>query len=121
VKLEALDGADIRKAKQVLAFEATRLAHGEQEATAAQQSAKKVFGGAGIADEMPTHQVAFPVPVFEVLADSGLCKSRGAARRLIQQGGARIGDTRVTDVHAMLDGPAVVWAGKKRAVRVEEK
>ena len=88
---------------------------------AAQKSAQKVFGGAGIADEMPTHQVVFPVPVFEVLADSGLCKSRGAARRLIQQGGARLGDTRVTDVHAMLEAPTVVWAGKKRAVRVEEK
>ena len=67
---------------------------------------------------MPSIEVQFPASVIDVLVASELAKSRGAARRLIQQGGARIGREKVGDIDAVVDGEAVVWAGKKRAVRV---
>jgi tyrosyl-tRNA synthetase len=115
--LESLQGADIRKAKQVLALEATALAHGREEAERALEAAKKVFAGGGSAD-MPTIELCLPVSVIDVLVQSELAKSRGAARRLIQQGGARIGTIKVGDIDAMVEIESVVWAGKKRAVKV---
>ena len=114
---EALQGADIRKAKAALAYEATRLAHGEAEAQKAQEAAKAAFSGAATAD-MPQHAVQFPADIVAVLKGSGLAQSNGAARRLIQGGGVRIGDVKVTDTQAQLDGECVLWAGKKRCVRV---
>ena len=116
-ELERLDGADIREAKRVLAWEATALAHGAAEADRAAEAAAAAFSG-GVSADMPTFPTAFPRPIVELLADSGLVQSRSAARRLIAQGGVRVGDARVTDVDAVLDGESVLWAGKKKAVRV---
>jgi tyrosyl-tRNA synthetase len=116
-ELEALEGADVREAKKVLAREATVLAHGEAAATEAAAAAAKVFSGGASAD-MPTFKVALPAPVVDLMAASGLCKSKGEARRLIKQGGARIEGERVTSVDAILASDAVLWAGKKRAVRI---
>jgi tyrosyl-tRNA synthetase len=116
-KLEALQGAEIRKAKQVLAYETTKLAHGGEEAERALKAAREVFSGAGSRD-MPTIEMSLPVSIIDILVTSQLAKSRGAARRLIQQGGARIGRDKVTDVDAVLEDEGVVWAGKKRAVKV---
>lgn len=115
--LAALTGADIRTAKHVLAYEATVLAHGEAAAKAAQAAAKAAFTGGASAD-MPTLSAAFPVSVIEVLVDSGLAKSKGAARRLIKGGGVRLGAAKISDPAALLEGEEVVWAGKKRCVRV---
>ena len=61
---------------------------------------------------------ALPTPLLDVLVGSGLAASKGAARRLIKGGGVRIGTTKITDVSATLDAEGVVWAGKKRCVRV---
>jgi tyrosyl-tRNA synthetase len=116
-ELEALQGADIREAKQVLALEATTLAHGAAAAEEAAGAAAKVFAGGASAD-MPTHTTALPAPLVDVMVASGLCKSKGEARRLIKQGGARIESERVTSVDAVLESEGVVWAGKKRAVRI---
>ena len=115
--LAALTGADIRTAKHVLAYEATVLAHGEAAARAAQTAAQAAFTGGASAD-MPTLSVAFPVPVLDVLVGSELAKSKGAARRLIKGGGVRIGSVKISDPAALLEGEEVVWAGKKRCVRV---
>ena len=112
-----LTGADIRQAKAALAFEATRLAHGEAEAQKAQAAAKAAFSGAAT-DNMPTVAVAFPTGLVAVLKEANLAQSNGAARRLIQGGGVRIGDNKVTDIGATVSGECVVWAGKKRCVRV---
>ena len=56
--------------------------------------------------------------IVNALKESGLANSNGAARRLIQGGGVRIGDTKVTDIHANLEAECVLWAGKKRCVRI---
>ncbi len=115
----ALEGADIREAKAVLAWEATAIAHGEDAANAARDAARKVFSGAA-SDAMPTHALSFPVSVLDAYVASGLTPSKGAARRLIQQGGARFESDKITDVEHSLDAPGVLWAGKKRAVRIIE-
>jgi tyrosyl-tRNA synthetase len=112
-----LQGADIRTAKAALAFEATRLAHGEGEAKKAQAAAKAAFSGAANSD-MPTVLMTLPASVIETLVGSGLCQSKGAARRLIQGGGVRIDSCKVTDAGAVLTDDGVLWAGKKRCVRV---
>jgi tyrosyl-tRNA synthetase len=113
----ALQGAEIREAKRVLAWEATALAHGAEAADAAAAAAAKVFSG-GASKDMPTHPVAFPGRVLDVYVASGLAQSKGAARRLIQQGGARFESEKILDVEYEIAGPGVLWAGKKRAVRL---
>lgn len=116
--LAQLEGADVRQAKAVLAWEATALAHGAEEADKAQSAAKKLFAGGGISDDMPTLTTALPASVLDLYVAAGLTKSKGEARRLIKQGGARIDKERITDPEATLDREAILWAGKKRAVRI---
>lgn len=116
-ELAALTGADIRNAKHVLAYEATALAHGKDAAAAAQKAAKQAFSG-GASLDMPTFAAPLPLSLIDVLTGSKLAASKGAARRLIKGGGVRIGTTKITDVAATVDAESVVWAGKKRCVRV---
>ena len=118
-ELSQLKGADIRKAKARLAFEATKLNHGEAAAEAARSAAQAVFAG-GRSVNMPTHQIEFPVGVLDAFALSGLAKSKGEARRLIKMGGAKIGTEKITDPELQLTEPCVLWAGKKRAVQLVE-
>lgn len=118
-ELERLQGADIREAKRALAFEATALAHGEAAAAAAAEAALAAFSG-GVSADMPSFQTALPRPVVEVLVGGGLAKSRSDAKRLIQGGGVSFGDERISDINAELRSEGVLWAGKKRAVRVVE-
>ena len=82
-----------------------------------QEAAKAAFSGAAT-DNMPTVAVAFLAGLVAVLKEAHLAQSNGAARRLIQGGGVRIGDNKVTDIAATVTEECVVWAGKKRCVRV---
>ncbi len=127
-ELEALKGADIRKAKQALAFEVTKLVHGEDEALKAQEGAKAMTVGTAAAD-LPTYEVrredlASGVRLVSILAAAGLTKSVSEGRRMVKGGGVRVGNDKVSDVDLVLSGddiPAdgvVVRVGKKRAVRV---
>jgi tyrosyl-tRNA synthetase len=127
-ELEALEGAAIREAKAVLAFEATRMLHGEAEADRARRGAAEMVAGSGSAD-MPTHTVPRDaleagVSIVVVLADAGLCKSRSEARRLIKGGAVKLNGDKVADIDAAVHarhlaaGAAVLRVGKKRAVRV---
>jgi tyrosyl-tRNA synthetase len=119
-RLEALEGADIRQAKQVLAYEATALAHGEAEAQKARDAAGAAFSG-GVSDAMPTLAVTFPVGLLDALVSSGLCKSKGDARRQVQQGAVKLGadrETKVDDPHLELSAETVLWKGKKNCVRL---
>jgi tyrosyl-tRNA synthetase len=119
-ELESLSGADVRKAKAVLAFEATKLAHGEAEAVKARDAASAAFSG-GVSADMPTLQTAMPASILDVLVESGLCKSKGDARRQIQQNAIRLGserDQHVNDVGQVLTEETVVWRGKKNCVRI---
>ena len=131
-RLEALEGADIRQAKAVLAHEATKLIHGEEEAAKAEAGAKALFAGPGAGGDMedvptstlPADRINGGVVLTELLAEVGLAKSKSEARRLIQQGGVRINDDRIEDVEQNIttdhftDNAALLRVGKKKYHRV---
>ncbi len=128
-RFDAMEGASLREAKRVLAFEATVLTHGEAAARAAEQAAQAMFGDGGDAAEMPETVVAQDrfaagVPAVDLLVETGLAASKGAARRLIQQGGASLNGMRLDTVEATVkstdvqDGAVILRAGKKRYHRV---
>lgn len=129
-KLCDVDGADIRNAKETLAYEATALLHGKDEAEKARGAARALFSGDGSADEgVPTYQVEPPVleggiAAFVLLADSGLVDSRSEARRLIKQGGAYVNDERIESFDRKItssdirEGAILLRAGKKRYMKV---
>lgn len=117
-ELAKLEGAQVREAKRVLAFEATKMVHGADAAQAADDAAKKVFSGKGAVDA-PTVVMALPAGIVDVLKAAGFAKSNGEARRLIKQGGVRVGDTKVTDAEATVDVETLVWRGKKKVVQVK--
>lgn len=124
-----LTGADIRQAKEVLAFEATRIAHGETAAREAQEASRKLFGERVVTDAVPTTEVEASelragIPVPELFVRVGLCSSRSEARRLIQQGGVYLNDAPVTSPDllvtksSLVDGFLLLRVGKKRYHRV---
>jgi len=128
-RFEAMEGAALRAAKRVLAFEATVLTHGDAAARAAEQAAQAMFGGDGDAAAMPetvVPQGRFDTGVLaiDLLVETGLAASKGAARRLIQQGGASLNGTRLDTLDATVtstdvrDGAVILRAGKKRYHRV---
>ena len=106
--LGALKDSEINKAKKILAYEVTKLVHGEQEAQKAAESAEALFGGGGNLDNMPTTvltegQAAQGLQVVDLLVMSQLAKSRGDARRLVEGGGVWLADAKVTDVFMPVD------------------
>ena len=131
LKLEALQGAGINEAKKVLAFETTKLLHGEQAAIEAAETARKVFeegmtGGALPTVDLPRATLESGVPLLQLLVDAGLAASKGEARRLVQGGGIRVNDQPAADealicnlTHANNDGAIKLSAGKKKHVLVK--
>ena len=133
-KLAALEGADLRRAKQVLAYEATRITHGQEAADKAQAAAQAAFGeatkgGLGDMEGIPTtpvagERLAAGIPLAELMAEVELVRSRGEARRLIQQGGAYVNDERIEHVDAVVSETdltpegILLRAGKKRYHRL---
>ncbi len=117
-ELAQLQGADIREAKRVLAFEATRIAHGEAAAREADATAAQLFSG-GAAADAPSVTVTFPISILDAMVAADLAQSKGQARRLIQQGGVRVGESKVSDVDLVLHEPVMLWKGKKQAVQVK--
>jgi tyrosyl-tRNA synthetase len=125
-KLEKLDGADINEAKKILAFECTKILHGEAAAIEAAETARKTFEQGGVGDNLPT--ITLPesdlkagITVIDALRQSGLVDSNGEAKRLIQGGGAKINDTNITDGGMVLtladltgDGYIKLSSGKKK-------
>jgi tyrosyl-tRNA synthetase len=131
-RLAALGGAEINEAKKILATETTAMAHGREAAEAAAETARSTFESGEAAATLPTHLVhadalAEGIPVFRLLADSGLAASLGEARRLIRGGGARVNDVAVADEAGVVtladlrNGAMKLSAGRKqhRLVRVE--
>ena len=127
-KLAALEGAELRAAKQALAFHATVIVHGKAEAERAQNAARAAFGGGG-GDLVPTHvvsaaEVAAGLKTVDLLAAAGLASSKSVARRLVEQGGVRFGDRKVGSVEDVIqpseigaDG-TLLHAGKKHVRRI---
>jgi tyrosyl-tRNA synthetase len=128
-RLSALQGAELRQAKEVLAFEVTKLTHGEDEAHQARDAAHALFEGTGELAGMPETTIpqvrlAAGVAVIDLLVETGLAASKSAARRLIQQGGASLNGTRLAHLEAVVtsadlhDGALLLRAGKKHYHRV---
>ena len=106
-RLGALEGSEINEAKKVLAYEVTKLVHGEEEAAKAQEAAAALFGGAGMGGSIPTTELtredlAKDARVTTLLAMSKIAPSNSAARRLIQGGGVAVNDEKVADVNAVV-------------------
>ena len=123
-ELGRLEGSEKNKAKRVLAYEVTKLVHGEEEATRAQQAAEALFGGGGLSGSVPTTHISEAqldedARVTTWAVNCGLCKSRGEARKTVEGGGLYIGDEKVTDINqtltlAQLQGDGVLLRrGKK--------
>ncbi len=125
-KLEALQGQEINEAKKILANEVTKLCHGEQAAKDAESTAQQVFEQGGVGDDLPTIDIDLSqeVNVLDLLVEAGLAKSKGEARKLVQQGGARINDVAIQKADAVIrkrdfeDGYIKLSAGKKKHVLV---
>lgn len=135
-ELAALTGSDINRAKEVLAYEQTRIIHGADEAEKAQTAAKAAFSAGSGAGSGPQDRSAIPalvipaaeleagIGILDLFARTELCSSRGEARRLVQQGGARINEEPIKDIEAVIDGgylqdnELMLRAGKKRYYRI---
>ena len=102
----------INKAKEVLAFELTKEVHGEEAARTAESQAKAAFGGGDA--ELLTKEVENVATVVDAMVAAGVAKSKGEARRLVEQGGVSVDDTKVTDVNMPIPAPEfVLHKGKK--------
>ena len=124
-RLSSLEGAEINKAKEILAFEVTKLVHGEEEAKKALEGAKAAFGGGGNAANMPTTQMERArfegegLGVVNLIKELGLVPSNGEGFRTIEQGGLTVGGKKVTDKKLMVksdmfeDGRLIIQKGKK--------
>ena len=121
-RLSALEGAEINKAKTVLAFEVTKLVHGEEEATKAKTAAEALFAGGVDMSNVPTVTIAkekLGSTILDIMAENKIVPSKAEGRRLIQQGGLSINGEKVTDVARTLveadiqDGSALIKRGKK--------
>ncbi|PCI00935.1 MAG: tyrosine--tRNA ligase [Alphaproteobacteria bacterium] len=120
-KLSALQGQEINEAKKILAFEATKLCHGEKSATASAETARQTFEQGQSAAGLPTIEVTQnPMGILDLLIAAKLVTSKGDARRLIAGGGARIDDVVVNDDKMMVDinDTMKLSAGKKKHILV---
>ena len=110
----------INAAKERLAFELTKLVHGEEKAALAQAQARAAFGGEG---EMPEKAISKEAATLtQALVEAGLCKSNGEARRLVEQGGVSVNGEKATDPNAALpEGEFTLFKGKKVRVKIVRK
>ena len=129
-KMESWEGAQLNEAKEILAFELTKLVHGEEEAAKAKEASHALFAGGANNANMPTVTVTaedFPdgeLDIISVLVKAGLCDSRGDGRRNIQQGGVSVADEKVTDISTKYtlddfkDEGLIIRRGKKKFAKV---
>jgi tyrosyl-tRNA synthetase len=119
-RLESLKDQEINEAKKILAFEATKICRGENEAFAAQDTAIKTFEQGLAGGDLPVLKINDGDGILDVFVNIGFCSSKGEARRLIKQGGLKLNDKAVTDENYRLssvdmsDGQAKIALGKKK-------
>lgn len=111
-RLGALEGAEINEAKKVLAFEITKMIHGEEEAKKAADAASALFAGGAASQNVPSFDVTADMlaednRVTSLLAACGLCKSRGEARKMVESGAVAVNDEKVTDVDARISADQI--------------
>ena len=128
--MEAWEGAKLNEAKEILAFELTKLVHGEEEANKAQSAAKALFAGGGSLENMPSFTISLEdardgvFDIITLLHKSGLVATRSEGRRAVEQGGVVVNDEKVTDFAATfkpeeLQGEGlIVRKGKKKFCKV---
>ena len=129
-KMDSWEGSQLNTAKEILAFELTKMIHGEEEATKAQEAAKALFGGSGNSADMPTATLSDDdftdgnIDILSVLVKSGLVPTRNEGRRAVEQGGVSVEGEKITDIKAIFskeqlsgDG-VVVKRGKKNFRKV---
>ena len=123
-EMDKWQGSELNRAKEILAYELTKLVHGEAEAAAAQESAQALFGGGGSMENVPTTTLHDDdltdgaIDIVSLLVKTGLCPSRGEARRLVQQGGVTVDEQKVASIDERyekdrLSGGVMVKKGKK--------
>ncbi len=129
--MDGWEGSQLNTAKEILAFELTKLVHGEEEAAKAQAAAKAIFSGAADLDNMPATALADEdftdgaIDILDILMKAEITKSRGEGRRLVQQGGISVDDAKVTDFTmsfsqaSLKEKPIVVKKGKKIFHKIE--
>ncbi len=123
-KMDSWEGSELNKAKEILAYELTKLVHGEEEADKALAAARAVFGGSGSSENMPTFEFETDfIGILDAMVATKLAPSKGEARRLIQQGGVTLNDEKVTDVSLDVDlfSEVILKRGKKQVVRLIKK
>ncbi len=122
-KYDKLEGQDLNQAKDVLAFEVTKLVHGEEESTKAQNAAKSIFG-AGNMEDMPMYKISLEdladekIDILNLLVKSNLATSKSEARRLVEQGGITIDNQKIDNLNFEIDAATlkngiVIKKGKK--------
>jgi tyrosyl-tRNA synthetase len=123
-EMDKWEGSQLNTAKEILAYELTKMVHGDEEAEKAQNAAKAIFAAGGASEDMPTTELTAgdiadgAIGVLSLMVKCGLCKSNGEARRLVQQGGVFVADEKVQDAAAtvsedQLRGGVVIRKGKK--------
>ena len=130
-RLSALEGAEINKAKEILAYEVTKLVHGEEEAKKALDGARAAFGGGGDAANIPTTKMDAALfdgegmGLVNLIRELGLVSSNGEGFRTIEQGGLKLAGEKVTDKKMSItkdmfeDGKLMIQKGKKKFHIVE--
>ena len=126
-ELEKLEGAELNAAKRLLAYDVTKLVHGEEEAEKVKAAAEAVFANGGVSENMPTTIIPDVVGmgVLDMLVATGLVASKGEARRVVSQNGLSINDAKYTDVNGVVtedmitDNGIIIKKGKKSFHRIK--
>ena len=128
-EMDKWEGSQLNQAKEILAYELTKMVHGEEEANKAQEGARALFG-AGSAENMPTYELKDEdfrdgiIDIMGILASSGLCATRSEARRAVEQGGVTVNDEKITDIKTsyskeeLKEKELIVRRGKKNFKKV---
>ena len=128
-KMDSWEGAELNKAKEILAFHLTELVHGTEEAKKAEEAAKALFAGGGASANVPSFSLSKAeckdgIDVLTLLVLSGLAPSKGEARRNVQQGGVSFAGEKVTDISRIfspeeLSNEPLLQRGKKNFVKIK--
>ena len=126
-EIKELCNKDVREAKKLLAFEVTKLVHGEEEAINAKKIAEELFSNKGVSENMPSTKLSkekLGINILDLLVETNLVSSKSEARRLVEQNGISINQIKETDVNRIIneldfkDGFIVIQKGKKVFLKV---
>ncbi len=131
-RLGKLQGAELREAKKILAYETTKITHGEEAAGEAKRISEAAFGGNIYDADIPTKELSLSklkegINILDVLVEAGLSSSKSESRRLIQQGGAYMNEERLSDANLMVkedalkEGVIILRSGKKKYIKLSFK